>query len=292
MFEAEHYLGSDITGKWNTFIQNYTHEYDVTIGFTDSSVEILKPSIYKAVNKVNKYYKKALKKEEVSREVATFNMGHILDCANVMCFDDNSKSFEEALKSADEPEEIIALFNQVTLKKVISNEKINFRKTLFAAVLLFQLNAIAAFGQTVVKGSVKDNTGKPISGVVVTDGAHFNTTDAEGNYVLNTDPTRYPMVYISTPATYELPSKEGIADGFYQYLDAGKSENQCDFVLTKRQKPVDEFVYIVLSDPQVRNEKQLDRFRTETVPDLKQTADSLKNFEIVGMGLGIWCGMP
>ncbi|BDW79691.1 hypothetical protein BFINE_54860 [Bacteroides finegoldii DSM 17565] len=49
-------------------------------------------------------------------------------------------------------------------------KKINFRKTLFAAVLLFQLNAIAAFGQTVVKGSVKDNTGKPISGVVVTDG--------------------------------------------------------------------------------------------------------------------------
>ena len=102
-----------------------------------------------------------------------------------------------------------------------------------------------------------------ISGVVVTDGAHFNTTDAEGNYVLNTDPARYPMVYISTPATYELPSKEGIADGFYQYLDAGKSENQCDFVLTKRQKPVDEFVYIVLSDPQVRNEKQLDRFRIQ-----------------------------
>ncbi len=118
VFETEHYLGSDITGKWNTFIQNYTHEYDVTIGFTDSSVEILKPSIYKAVNKVNKYYKKALKKEEVSREVATSNMAHILDCANVMCFDDNSKSFEEAVKSADEPEEIIALFNQVTLRKL------------------------------------------------------------------------------------------------------------------------------------------------------------------------------
>ena len=118
VFETEHYLGSDITGKWNTFIQNYTHEYDVTIGFTDSSVEILKPSIYKAVNKVNKYYKKALKKEEVSREVATSNMAHILDCANVMCFDDNSKSFEEAVKSADEPKEIIALFNQVTLRKL------------------------------------------------------------------------------------------------------------------------------------------------------------------------------
>ena len=88
-------------------------------------------------------------------------------------------------------------------------KKINFRKTLFAAVLLFQLNAIAAFGQTVVKGSVKDNTGKPISGVVVTDGAHFNTTDAEGNYVLNTDPTRYPMVYISTRQRMSFLPKRG-----------------------------------------------------------------------------------
>lgn len=80
-------------------------------------------------------------------------------------------------------------------------KKINFRKTLFAAVLLFQLNAIAAFGQTVVKGSVKDNTGKPISGVVVTDGAHFNTTDAEGNYVLNlADPAQFagPVFHLFT----------------------------------------------------------------------------------------------
>ena len=59
-------------------------------------------------------------KDHISKneKEATFNMGHILDCANVMCFDDNSKSFEEALKSADEPEEIIALFNQVTLRKL------------------------------------------------------------------------------------------------------------------------------------------------------------------------------
>ena len=65
-------------------------------------------------------------------------------------------------------------------------KKINFRKTLFAAVLLFQLNAIAAFGQTVVKGSVKDNTGKPISGVVVTDGAHSNTTIGAQQKTLHT----------------------------------------------------------------------------------------------------------
>ena len=79
-------------------------------------------------------------------------------------------------------------------------KKVCNRNMLFAAILCLQLNVVAAFGQTVVKGSVKDNTGKPVSGVVVTDGAHFKTTDAQGNYVLNTDPARYPMVYISDQA--------------------------------------------------------------------------------------------
>ena len=117
MFEAEHYLGSDITGKWNTFIQNYTHEYDVTIGFTDSSVEILKPSIYKAVNKVNKYYKKAVNKNQISRDAAITNMAHILDCANVICFEQDTQTLEQALRSADRPEAIIALFDKVKLRK-------------------------------------------------------------------------------------------------------------------------------------------------------------------------------
>ena len=117
VFEAEHYLGSDITGKWNTFIQNYTHEYDVTIGFTDSSVEILKPSIYKAVNKVNKYYKTAVNKHQVSRDTAITSMAHILDCANVICFEQDTQTLEQALRSADRPEAIIALFDKVKLRK-------------------------------------------------------------------------------------------------------------------------------------------------------------------------------
>ena len=47
-------------------------------------------------------------------------------------------------------------------------KKVCNRNMLFAAILCLQLNVVAAFGQTVVKGSVKDNTGKPVSGVVVT----------------------------------------------------------------------------------------------------------------------------
>ena len=45
-------------------------------------------------------------------------------------------------------------------------KKINFRKTLFAAVLLFQLNAHCRLWSDGGEGSVKDNTGKPISSQV------------------------------------------------------------------------------------------------------------------------------
>ena len=38
-------------------------------------------------------------------------------------------------------------------------KKVCNRNMLFAAILCLQLNVVAAFGQTVVKGSVKDNTG-------------------------------------------------------------------------------------------------------------------------------------
>ena len=50
MFETEHYLGSDITGKWNTFIQNYTHEYDVNSGRHNTQHRIpAHPVLHRAV---------------------------------------------------------------------------------------------------------------------------------------------------------------------------------------------------------------------------------------------------
>lgn len=53
VFESDHFLGEGIAKKWDTFVHNYTHEYDMSVGFSDTSVEIVKPAVYKAVNKVN-----------------------------------------------------------------------------------------------------------------------------------------------------------------------------------------------------------------------------------------------
>lgn len=117
VFESDHFLGEDIAKKWDTFVHNYTHEYDMSVGFSDTSVEIVKPAVYKAVNKVNKYYKKAVNKHQVSRDTAITSMAHILDCANVICFEQDTQTLEQALRSADRPEAIIALFDKVKLRK-------------------------------------------------------------------------------------------------------------------------------------------------------------------------------
>ena len=104
VFESDHFLGEGIAKKWDTFVHNYTHE-------------IVKPAVYKAVNKVNKYYKKAVNKNQISRDAAITNMAHILDCANVICFEQDTQTLEQALRSADRPEAIIALFDKVKLRK-------------------------------------------------------------------------------------------------------------------------------------------------------------------------------
>jgi hypothetical protein len=83
-----------------------------------------------------------------------------------------------------------------------------YRQWLGIAALLCHITMQAAGNKAVVTGTVKDTQGNPIAGVVVTDGKHVTATDRQGIYMLDTDPFRQPMVYISTPADYVLPEKE------------------------------------------------------------------------------------
>ena len=149
------------------------------------------------------------------------------------------------------------------------------KKTFYSLSLMLVLLFPGSVLAQTVTGYVKDNHGQPIAGVVISDGKNFTTTDSLGLYTLDSDPVRRPLVYLSTPVCCELPSENGIASGFYQFLDAGREVNECNFTLKRRQKESDEFVFIPISDPQVKIERHMDRFRAETVPDLRRTADYL-----------------
>ncbi len=137
-------------------------------------------------------------------------------------------------------------------------------------------------------GKVVDRSGKGISGVVVNDGVCFTRTDAKGAWALKSDTVVSKFVSISTPAAWQLPQRDGLADGFYVSVsDLVGVGGKHDFVLEKRKQPETDFCFIAVSDPQVRNAQELKRWRQETVPDMVQVIDSIKQKrEVVGMTLG------
>ena len=158
------------------------------------------------------------------------------------------------------------------------------------SVLLCAACLEAAAQGTTLKftGRVTDASGKGIPGVVVNDGRQFVKTDRQGSWSLDTDTMVSKFVSISTPANYQLPQAEGLADAFYVSVSKlAANKGQHDFVLEKRKEARDNFYYIAVSDPQVRNAREMKRWRQEAVPDLIETIDSLKQQrEVVGMTLG------
>lgn len=137
-------------------------------------------------------------------------------------------------------------------------------------------------------GKVQDENGRGIAGVVVNDGFNFTKTDSKGAWTLNTDTTESKYVSISVPSAYSLPQHDGLADGYYVPVKGLSSAGgKHDFTLSKRAKAADNFYYIAVSDPQVRNAHEMKRWRQEAVADLTTVIDSLKRSrEVVGMTLG------
>ena len=116
-----------------------------------------------------------------------------------------------------------------------------------------------------VKGSVK--CGKaPLSGVVVSDGYRFTTTGADGSFTINTHKDAR-CVFVITPAGYVADYSSG-APAFYLPLQGTKS---FDFSLQSFGEGSDYTLFSV-SDPQMQNQKHLDRFLGRPLGDLQGMA--------------------
>lgn len=117
-FDEEHFLGGEITKKWNTFLCNYTHTYEVEVGLSSSGTEFRKPAVFKAVERVNKYVKKSYKSQHMTKEEAIRIMSHVLDCANIICLESDTTALEEAAGDANTAEEALAFFDHIKLINV------------------------------------------------------------------------------------------------------------------------------------------------------------------------------
>lgn len=117
-FDEEHFLGGEITKKWNTFLCNYTHTYEVEVGLSSSGTEFRKPAVFKTVERVNKYVKKSYKSQHMTKEEAIRIMSHVLDCANIICLESDTAALEETAGDANTAEEALAFFDHIKLINV------------------------------------------------------------------------------------------------------------------------------------------------------------------------------
>ncbi len=114
-YMEEHFLGEAMARKWGLFVQNYKREYEQSVGFSNSSVEIIKPTVFNAVNKISGYLKKALKKGDIDTAQAYACLEHVLNCANLICYEENTKDIETEIKNAKTAEEIVKVFDSIRI---------------------------------------------------------------------------------------------------------------------------------------------------------------------------------
>ena len=114
-FEEDHFIGEALKEKWNTFNANYNREYEVSIGFSDSGKEIIKPIIYNSVLKVNRYFKKEYKKGKLNKNSIIIELAHILDCSNILCMEEDTEKIEQELSNSSSPQQIADIFKRIEL---------------------------------------------------------------------------------------------------------------------------------------------------------------------------------
>lgn len=134
-------------------------------------------------------------------------------------------------------------------------------------------------------GQITDTNGKPVRGVVVSDGTTSVATNAYGIYQIKRSPNAR-FVYYSTPWDYEIEVAEDCsAAKFYAEIPENAGTHRQDFTLRKRTAGASEFTVIGVGDPQVKVPVDNERFTSETTPALKDAvARQTKPCIILSMG--------
>ncbi len=124
--------------------------------------------------------------------------------------------------------------------------------------------------------------GKPLSGVVVTDGIDFAVTDINGRYSLSSI-SGARFVYISTPSGYNAPVSDGVIR-FYKELNP--TSKKYDFSLIRKDKDDTHHAFIAIADPQIWAQKEFVKLE-KAAEDIKSTISEFKE----GIPFhGICCG--
>lgn len=154
-------------------------------------------------------------------------------------------------------------------------------KTLLAGLLLASgLIAVPAAGAPrELRGRVTAE-GRGVAGVRVTDGRSFVETDRRGFYRLPAAEGA-EFVYLTLPDGYEIPAREGAAT-LYRRIDPEQPAHY-DFTLRRSAKDMTHHRLLLVADPQVYFEQELDSVRRAAADMRLTAADGMETF-------GVACG--
>lgn len=165
--------------------------------------------------------------------------------------------------------------------------------TALATMALAMLSPVQATAQNDTlkfTGTFTDQKGRPMRGVVVSNGFTCVQTDTKGNYELPYN-SATKFVYFTVPADCEVPTHSATDNTAYFYRQVVDSVKRYDFQLTRMPRGKEKsYKLIVIGDPQVTNaygpyfqgpndnavrKSDIDRFTDETMADIKKTLASL-----------------
>ena len=149
---------------------------------------------------------------------------------------------------------------------------------LFSAVMLLSVPFASA---RTISGSVK-GAGKPLGGVLVTDGYSFVQTDPAGAYTIDLN-AKAEFVYIVTPKGYVADYTSGVPQ-FYQRLDDKKQVYH--FALQQMSGDPDRYTMITMTDPQIDTNEDAEKLMGATLRDIQETAAQYKDVQLAGIVLG------
>lgn len=136
-----------------------------------------------------------------------------------------------------------------------------------------------------VFGKIATADGKPIKGVVVSDGLQCVTTGDDGTYSMTTDLSRTRFVFMSIPSGYEAKPVSSIPQ-FFKRIRRYEKAVCADFVLTE-SGPQDEYTIIMIGDPQMRGLNMDDsgeNFRDVVIPDIEEVREAGKPMYAITLG--------
>lgn len=134
-------------------------------------------------------------------------------------------------------------------------------------LLTKHLTATGRLSDHTVRGKVTAG-GKGISGVVISDGYSVVATDEKGRFEFELHPEAV-TVFMSTPSGYAFNTERNIAR-HYKGVSKISFKKGLRFELTPLDQDDQEHQFFIWADPQVKNEKDVEKMMNQSVPDVQQ----------------------